>query len=151
MHVPEQITPTKLAEYLEIMSKSVFQSGISWRVVESKWPGVREAMCEFDPQTIATLAEPELDELAQDGRMIRHRRKLSAISANARRMLELEEEHGSFQAYLRSHGTFEATSQAIRREFKYMGDSGIYHFLWAVSEEVPPYEEWCATHERKRR
>ena len=151
MHVPEQVTPTKLAEYLEIMSKSVFQSGISWRVVESKWPGVREAMRGFDPQTIATLAEEELDELAQDGRMIRHRRKLSAISANARRMLELEEEHGSFQVYLRSHGGFEATSQAIKREFKYMGDSGIYHFLWAVSEEVPPYEEWCATHERKKR
>ena len=151
MHVPEQVTPSKLADYLEIMSKSVFQSGISWRVVDSKWPGVREAMREFDPQTIATLGEPELDELAQDSRMIRHRRKLSAISANAQRMLELEEEHGSFQAYLRSHGSFEATLQLIRKEFKYMGDSGTYHFLWTVSEEVPPYEEWCATHERKRR
>lgn len=151
MNVPEQITPTKLADYLEFMSKSVFQSGISWRVVENKWPGVREAMRGFDPPTIATLGEPELDELAQDSRMIRHRRKLSAISANAQRMLELEAEHGSFQAYLRSHGSFEAASQAIRKDFKYMGDSGIYHFLWSVSEEVPPYEEWCATHERKRR
>jgi 3-methyladenine DNA glycosylase Tag len=141
MHVPEQVTPARLADYLEIMSKSVFQSGISWRVVESKWPGVREAMREFDPQTIAMLGEPELDELAQDSRMIRHRRKLSAISANAQRILELEEEHGSF----------EATLQSIRKEFKYMGDSGTYHFLWTVSEEVPPYEEWCATHERKRR
>ena len=151
MHVPEQVTPSKLADYLEIMSKSVFQSGISWRVVESKWPGVREAMWEFDPQTIATLGEPELDELAQDSRMIRHRRKLSAISVNAQRMLELEDEYGSFQGYLRSHGSFEATLQSIRKEFKYMGDSGTYHFLWTVSEEVPLYEEWCATHERKRR
>ena len=41
--------------------------------------------------------------------------------------------------------------QAIRKDFKYMGDSGTYHFLWTVGEEVPPYEEWCATHERKRR
>ena len=151
MHVPEQVTPARLADYLEIMSKSVFQSGISWRVVESKWPGVREAMREFDPQTVAMLGEPELDELAQDSRMIRHRRKLSAISANAQRILELEEEHGSFQAYLRSHGSFEATLQSIRKEFKYMGDSGTYHFLWTVGEEVPSYEEWCATHERKRR
>jgi 3-methyladenine DNA glycosylase Tag len=141
MHLSEQVTPARLADYLEIMSKSVFQSGISWRVVESKWPGVREAMREFDPQTVAMLGEPELDELAQDSRMIRHRRKLSAISANAQRILELEEEHGSF----------EATLQSIRKEFKYMGDSGTYHFLWTVSEEVPPYEEWCATHERKRR
>ena len=76
MHVPEKIEPTKLADYLEIMTKSVFQSGISWRVVESKWPGVREAMRGFDPDTIAGLSAPELDELAQDSRMIRHRRKL---------------------------------------------------------------------------
>ena len=151
MHVPERIEPSGLADYLETMSKSVFQSGISWRVVESKWPGLREAMQGFDPQTIATLGDPDLDDLAQDSRMIRHRRKLSAISANAQRMLELEEEHGSFQSYLRSHGSFEATLQAIRKEFKYMGDSGTYHFLWTVGEEVPPYEEWCATHEIKRR
>ena len=151
MHVPEKIEPAGLADYLEIMSKSVFQSGISWRVVESKWPGVREAMRGFDPQAIATLSDPELDDLAQDSRMIRHRRKLSAISANARRMLDLEDEHGTFQAYLRSHGNFEAVLQAIRKDFKYMGDSGPYHFLYSVGEDVPSYEEWCATHERKRR
>ena len=59
--------PGSLADYLEIMSKSVFQSGISWRVVESKWPGVREAMCGFDPHDhCRALAEPQLDELAQD-------------------------------------------------------------------------------------
>ena len=151
MHVPEKIEPTGLSDYLEIMSKSVFQSGISWRVVESKWPGVREAMNGFDPAAIAGLSDPELDELAQDSRMIRHRRKLSAITANARRMLELEAGHGGFQAYLRSHGSFESALQAIRKDFKYMGDSGTYHFLWTVGEEVPPYEEWCATHERKRK
>ena len=151
MHVPEKIEPGNLADYLEIMSKSVFQSGISWRVVESKWPGVREAMRGFDPETVAALADPELDDLAQDSRMIRHRRKLSAISANARKMLDLEAEHGTFRDYLRSHGSFDATLQSIRKEFKYMGDSGTYHFLYTVGEEVPPYEEWCATHERKGR
>ncbi len=151
MHVPEKIEPSSLADYLEVMCKSVFQSGISWRVVESKWPGLREAMHGFDPQTISTLDEAALDALTQDSRMIRHRRKLSAISANARRMLELEEEHGSFRAFLRSHGGFEPTLNAIRNEFKYMGDAGTYHFLWTVGEEVPPYEEWCATHQRKGR
>ncbi len=141
MHVPERITPTGLADYLDVMSKSVFQSGISWRVVDSKWPGIREAMRQFDPQTIAAPGEKDLDDLARDSRMIRHRRKLAAIAYNARRMLELAAEHGSFQAYLRSHGSFEATGQALRKDFKYLGDSGIYHFLWAVGQEAPPYEE----------
>jgi hypothetical protein len=30
----------------------------------------------------------------------------------------------------------------LRKQFKFVGDMGAYHFLWIVSEEVPPYEEW---------
>ena len=40
MPEPERIQSNRLGDYLEIMSKAVFQSGISWRVVESKWPGI---------------------------------------------------------------------------------------------------------------
>ena len=32
MQAPERIEPRSLADYLEVMSKSVFQTGISWRV-----------------------------------------------------------------------------------------------------------------------
>ena len=146
MTAPQKIQPTNLADYLETMSKSVFQSGISWRVVESKWAGIREALHEFDPDVIANLGEPDLEELTQDPRVIRSRRKLSAIVHNAGRMLELEREHEGFRSYLRSHGGFEGTLQDIRKQFKYMGDSGTYHFLYVVGEEVPSYEEWCSSH-----
>ena len=57
-------------------------------------------MRNFDPIAIAFLSEKDLDELAQDKRVIRNRRKLAAIVKNARAMRELEEEHGSFQGYL---------------------------------------------------
>ena len=146
MQAPSKIQPTRLADYLEMMGKSMFQSGISWRVVESKWPGMREALHEFDVGTISNLTEPELDQLVQDQRIIRSRRKLDALVHNARRMLELEQAHGSFTNYLRSHGDFEGTMKDIRKQFKYMGDSGTYHFLYVVGEDVPPYEEYCATH-----
>ena len=33
-----------------MLTRAVFQSGISWRVVEAKWPGTREALCNFDPE-----------------------------------------------------------------------------------------------------
>ena len=79
--------------------------------------------------------------------MIRSRRKLSAIVHNAGRMLELEKQHGSFRSYLRSHGGFQGTLQDVRKQFKYMGDSGTYHFLFVVGEEVPSYEEWCRSHD----
>ncbi len=47
---PQQIQPDSLANYLDVLTKAVFQSGISWRVVEAKWAGTREALFEFDPQ-----------------------------------------------------------------------------------------------------
>ena len=146
MQVPERIQPRGLANYLDVMGKAMFQSGISWRVVESKWPGTREALHGFDPRVIATFTDAHLDELARDTRLIRHRRKLAALVDNARRMLELEEEHSSFQNYLRSHGGFEGTLKDIRKQFKYMGDAGTFYFLWVVGEDVPDYEEWCKAH-----
>ncbi len=45
---PEQINPTRLGDYLEAMSKSVFQSGMSWRVIKAKWPTINEAFQNFD-------------------------------------------------------------------------------------------------------
>lgn len=146
MHVPTKIEPAGIADYLETMAKSMFQSGISWRVVDAKWPGMRVALHGFDAPTIASLTEPELERLVQDERIIRSRRKLDALVVNAGKMMDLEEQHGSFTNYLRSHGSFEATLKDLRKQFKSMGDSGAYHFLWTVGEDVPPYEEWCSNH-----
>ena len=58
MQPPAQITPTKLADYLDVLTRAVFQSGISWRVIEAKWPGTREALNEFDPERLADLTVP---------------------------------------------------------------------------------------------
>ncbi len=150
MHVPEQIEPRGLADYLETMSKSVFQTGISWRVVDSKWPEIREAMRDFDPDTIARFGDMELEELANDKRVIRNRRKLKAIVDNARQMIDLEAKHGSFRNYLRSHDDFDSTVKDLRKQFRFLGDTGCYHFLRVVNEEVPPYEEWQASRTKGR-
>ncbi len=146
---PEQIEPQSLGDYLEVMSKAVFQSGMSWRVVESKWPGIREAFRGFDAQAVAAMGDREVNELAQDTRVIRNRRKLEAIVGNANRMVELEAEHGSFRQYLRSHGGFDATVADLRKQFKFLGEMGCYYFLYVVGEEVPPHEEWQASRGRK--
>ena len=141
---PEQITPRSANDYLDVMSKAVFQSGISWRVIEAKWPSTREAFHDFDVRRVASLSERDLDALAEDTRVIRNRKKLEAIAENAARMLELEAEHGSFKNYLRSCGSFEQTVQSLRQNFKFLGESGCYFFLWVVQEPVPAYEEWSA-------
>jgi DNA-3-methyladenine glycosylase I len=139
---PEKIIPKSLNDYLEVMSKSVFQSGMSWKVIESKWPGTREAFHGFDIQVVANFNELDIEALMNDARVIRNYRKLVAIVSNARKMLELDKTHGSFQKYLRSHGNFDATLNAIRKDFKFIGPSGIYVFLYVVGEDVIPHEEF---------
>ena len=145
---PEKIQPTSLADYLEVMSKAVFQTGISWKVVENKWPGIREAFHAFDAGAIASLTPEELDAITADPRVIRNRRKIEAIVENANAMLGLERQHGTFRSYLRSHGGFEETVKDLRKRFKFLGDMGAYYFLWVVDEEVPSYEDWCASRGR---
>jgi DNA-3-methyladenine glycosylase I len=123
------------------MSRAVFQSGMSWKVVTAKWPTTLKAFHGFDIDKVAEMTEDDIDALANDTRVIRNRRKLEAIVGNARRMIELEQEHGTFQGYLRAHGDFAATVKAMRKDFKFLGETGIYFFLHVVGEEVPPHEE----------
>jgi 3-methyladenine DNA glycosylase Tag len=63
MPAPDKIHPKNLGDYLEIMTKAVFQSGISWKMVESKWPGIREAFKDFNSETVAEFSEQALDDL----------------------------------------------------------------------------------------
>ena len=143
---PTKITPKSLADYLDVMSKAIFQSGMSWRVVEAKWEGTREAFAGFDPEHLADLSPEEIDELANDTRLIRNRRKIEATSQNAATMLELDREHGSFRKYLRSFPTYDELQTDLVRRFKFLGNTGAYYFLYVVKETVPPWEEWTATY-----
>jgi DNA-3-methyladenine glycosylase I len=144
MHAPAQIHPHSLADYLEIMSKAVFQTGISWKVVDSKWPETREAFGGFDPIKIARYTDYDIDALVTDTRVIRNRRKLEAITENAQRILDLDKEYGGFQKYLRSFRSYEELASDLKKQFRFMGELGIYYFLWVVGERVPPWEEWYA-------
>ncbi len=142
-HAPKQITPKTPGDYLEAMSRPVFQTGMSWKVVDSKWTGIRAAFKGFDINKVARMGDPEIDKLATDTRVIRNRRKIEAIVENANRIVQLEREYGSFRKYLRSHDDFEALVKDLRKQFKFLGDMGSYLFLYTVREKVPTWEEWC--------
>jgi 3-methyladenine DNA glycosylase Tag len=146
MEAPKQIRPKGNADYLEVMTKAVFQAGISWRVIEAKWDGFRQAFDGFNAETVAGLDPPDVDRLTQDTRIVRNRRKIEATVGNARTLLDLAKEHGSFKKYLRSHGGFEETVADLRKRFKFLGDTGAYYFLYVVGEPVPPHQDWMARH-----
>ncbi len=145
---PDQIEVKSLDDYLEVMSKVVFQSGMSWKVVEAKWAGTREAFQDFDIQKVADYNAFDIEELTKDTRVIRNRRKLEAVVSNAQKMIELDGEYGSFQKFLRSQDDFGDTLKALKKEFKFLGPTGSYYFLYVVGEEVPPHDEFEATYRK---
>ena len=141
--------PASLAGYLEAMSRPVFSTGISWRVVDAKWDGIREVFEGFDPERVAAIDPADVDRLVQDPRIIRNRKKIEATIDNAATMLALDREHDGFEKYLSSWGSFEKTVAALRRDFRFLGESGAYFFLWGVAQPVPSHEEWSETHARR--
>ena len=150
-NAPKRARPRQLAGYLEAITHAVFQGGISWRVVDAKWEGIREALAGFDPQTVADFDAADIEALMADTRVIRNRAKLEGTVDNAQTLLELDAEYGGFRRYLRSHDGFEATVADLRRQFRFLGDTGAYYFLYVVGEQVPPHEQWSASHHRRRK
>ncbi len=146
---PDQIKPKHLGDYLSVMSKAVFQSGMSWDVVESKWSGTTEAFHNWDMDEIAKMGEPDVERLVQDTRVIRNRRKLTAVIDNAGTILTLDKEHGTFKKYLRSFDGYYDLEKDLRKRFKFLGEMGIFYFLHVVGEPVPDYEEWQAARTKK--
>lgn len=139
---PRRRKPAELAGYLEALSRPVFQAGISWRVIESKWDGIRDAFAGFDPTIVADYGQDDIERLLSDSRVVRSKAKIEATIDNAQALIELDGEHGGFDRYLSSGGGFEETVADLKRQFRFIGDSGAYHFLWSVYEPTPPYKEW---------
>ena len=139
---PPQFTAKTLDDYLEHMSKPVFQAGISWRVVDAKWPTIKTAFHRFKIARVARMSDRDVDALAKDERVIRSRPKLAAIVHNAGEIMAIERETG-FKKYLRSFDDYEALEKDLRKRFKFLGPSGIYHFLWSVKQPVPEWHAWA--------
>lgn len=144
MEAPVQIKPTKLADYLEVLSKAVFEAGMNWKVIENKWPGFQEAFDHFDPEKIAAYTPADIDRLMADTRIIRNMRKVEATIHNAQAFVAIEQEFGSFAKYLKAMRPFESQLKDLQKRCKHLGNFGCYYFLYVVGEEVPPHEEYSA-------
>lgn len=76
------------------------QAGLSWYTVLKKRDPYREAFDGFDPQRVAAYDEAKVDELLANPGIIRNRLKVQAAVANAQSFLKVQEEFGSFDAYI---------------------------------------------------
>jgi DNA-3-methyladenine glycosylase I len=131
----------------------LMQAGLMWRTILYKQENFLEAFDEFHIETVAEYDEVKYEELMRNAGIVRNRLKIRAIINNAARVLEVQKEFGSFDAYIwsftngktvvnhwRNHEDVPAStplSDAIskdlkKRGFRFIGTTIIYAFLQAV-------------------
>jgi len=76
------------------------QAGLSWMTILKKRENFRAAFDQFDPQAVARYDERKEAELLANPGIIRNRLKIEAAIQNARALLNVNEEFGSFDAYI---------------------------------------------------
>src|ERR1700722_8257372 len=76
------------------------QAGLSWSTILDKRDNYRRAFSGVRPEAVAAYGQAELDALLQDAGIVRNRLKLRSAIANARGLLAIQEERGSFDDYL---------------------------------------------------
>lgn len=146
MYTHPRVPPTKLADYLEAMSRAVFSSGMSWKVIDAKWDGICEAFDGFDPKAVAGYTPDDIDRLMTDSRIVRNRKKIEATVANAGELIVTDREFGGFDNYLRSFADNDSLVQDLHKRFRFLGESVAHFFLYGIGFNVPAQDEWAHKH-----
>jgi DNA-3-methyladenine glycosylase I len=132
-------SPRNDAEYFERMSKTLFTAGLSWEMVEKKWPNFKKAFEAFAPDKVAKMTEKDVESLMGDEGTVRNERKIGATVHNAREFVKLKKEFGSFQGYVFSLGKDEkALQNDLQEKFKHVGGSTARMFLWVGGLQARP-------------
>lgn len=143
------------------------QAGLSWSTILNKRENYRRAFDHFDPAAVAGYDEARIAALLADSGIVRNRLKVNAAVRNAREFLRLQDEFGSFDAYvwdfvggspivnrwesLRQIPAETTESRALskdlkRRGFSFVGPTIMYAYMQAVGM-VNDHLVTCFRHE----
>ena len=141
------------AHLFEMLTLEGAQAGLSWSTILRKREGYRRAFAGFDAAVVARFTQADVDRLLADPGIVRNRLKVESTLVNAVRVLELQEEFGSLDAYFWSFvegrpvvGHFALPSELPaetelsralskdlkRRGFRFVGPTVCYAFMQAV-------------------
>jgi DNA-3-methyladenine glycosylase I len=142
------------------------QAGLSWSTVLKKRENYRKAFDDFDPKKVAAYGENKITQLLQNEGIIRNRLKVNSAVRNAKVVLEIRKEFGSFDNYIwgfvegkpiqnmiRSMGEIPARTELsdriskdlVKRGMNFVGSTIIYAFMQAVGI-VNDHERSCFRH-----
>jgi DNA-3-methyladenine glycosylase I len=84
----------------EFLTLEGAQAGLSWYTVLRKREAYRKAFANFDVETVARYGKRQIDSLLKNDAIIRNRAKVEAAINNAKKFRAVQEEFGSFDAYI---------------------------------------------------
>jgi DNA-3-methyladenine glycosylase I len=141
-------------ELFERLALESFQAGLSWSTILNKRPAFRSAFRDFEPRVVAAFDDADRERLMADAGIVRNRAKIDATIGNAAGVLALEDEFGSFDAYLArmvpgpparlpadtqagdipaSTRVSDTLSKDLRaRGFRFVGSTIVYAFMQSV-------------------
>ncbi|HMP87664.1 MAG TPA: DNA-3-methyladenine glycosylase I [Lacibacter sp.] len=121
------------------------QAGLSWTTILKKQQTFREAYDEFDIATVAAYRELDVLRLLQNPGIIRNRLKIQAAIENARTILNLQQEYGSFKNWLDQQHPLPLKEWTLlfRHRFRFTGGEIIKEFLMSTGYLPGAHQPSC--------
>lgn len=140
--IPDVIDPASAADYFEVMTRAVFQAGVSWKQIAVHWDAYRAAFANFDPAAVAAYDDLDVERVLGTPGILRMPSKVRATIANAKTLCELDRNHAGIETYLRSFDSYAALAKDLKQRFTLMGDMNVWYFLFRTNQPVPRFETW---------
>lgn len=121
------------------------QAGLSWETILKKEASFRKAYSNFDIKKVANYTEKDRERLLADAGIIRNRLKINAAIENAKTILTLQPEFGSFEKWLEHHHpkTKEEWGKLFKKTFLFTGGEIVNEFLMSIGYLYGAHSENC--------
>jgi len=126
------------------------QAGLSWETILKKEASFRKAYDNFNIKIIADYTQTDRERLLNDPGIIRNKLKVNAAIENAKTILQLQDEFGSFEKWLEHHypKTKEEWVKLFRKTFRFTGGEIVNEFLMSIGYLKGAHSENCKIHQQ---
>ena len=126
------------------------QAGLSWTTILKKKSNFEKAYDGFNISKIANYTESDRERLLADAGIIRNKLKVNAAIYNANRILELQDEFGSFKNWLDSYlsNNKEEWVTLFKKNFKFVGGEIVNEFLMSIGMLPGAHQPSCSIYKK---
>jgi len=134
----------KLDDHLEIMTRAIFQAGLSWAMIAARWEAFCNGFDRFDIARVAQYGEYDIERLMLTDGIIHSAKKLAGTIDNAKMLLAVDREFGGVAGYVARFTSYAELFADARGRFAFLGDLSCYYWLFRTGNPVPLFETWIA-------